>query len=419
MTLTYDTLLHIISVSLNVQDTMQLIATCRVLYHEGPKVALKKVVTIYTEEQLASFLKFLRADNSSRCRYLRQLELCGCFLEPDVVQELIDTIPLLTNIEYLGLKEAEDLLELDPALTVAFSAITSLRHIEFTGVQGESYEILSTLQSPLISANVSFLTMCDWGFWDFVDIGLREAYHPVTVLGKFSLTLEELQCTAWFTPSDKIVPEDVYPNMRKLSIGFHEFPLRIDPFIRAFPNLTHLHVNTDGSYSEGIRESHDTNVVQQLDPVDSCGTWMHLDHFSGCLSDLYAIGLTFHIPHITIMDRLDNGPKTDMLATVLGYARPVRLKLEGITSSMLGDSDRGFISMLQSGSSAHLINLDVCIYFGEDDREKDLGAVVVRSSMPRCNFQTHQRFDRAGQSRLRVGWSSPQVPRVEVRGRWP
>ncbi len=73
MNLTYDTLLHIISVSWYAKDAVHLMATCRVLYHEGPKIALKKAVLISTVDQLASFLKFLRADNWSRCRYLRQL----------------------------------------------------------------------------------------------------------------------------------------------------------------------------------------------------------------------------------------------------------------------------------------------------------------------------------------------------------
>ncbi len=67
-----------------------------------------------------------------------------------------------------------------------------------------------------------------------------------------------------------------------------------------------------------------------------------------------------------------------MLATVLRYARPLHLKLEGITGTMLGDAERGFISMLRDASASSLLNLDVCIHFGEGDREKDLSAVIVR-----------------------------------------
>ena len=75
MKLTYDTLLHVISMTDDAEDCVPLVATCRVLYHEGAKIALKKPVTIYNEEQLASFLQFLRAENLSRCRFLRQLDL--------------------------------------------------------------------------------------------------------------------------------------------------------------------------------------------------------------------------------------------------------------------------------------------------------------------------------------------------------
>ena len=85
MKLTFDVLLHVISLWRYAKDAAQLIATCRVIHHEGPKITLKKVVSIYTPAKLASFLKFLRADNASRCRYLKQLELRSCSPEPDVV----------------------------------------------------------------------------------------------------------------------------------------------------------------------------------------------------------------------------------------------------------------------------------------------------------------------------------------------
>ena len=72
MKLTYDILLRVISSSWYAKDAVQLMATCQFLYREGPKIALKKAVFISKEEQLASFLKFLRADDSSCCQYLKQ-----------------------------------------------------------------------------------------------------------------------------------------------------------------------------------------------------------------------------------------------------------------------------------------------------------------------------------------------------------
>ena len=90
MKLTYDTLLHVISLTGYAKESVQLVATCRILYHEGAKIALKKPVTIYNEEQLASFLQFLRTENLSRCRFLRQLDLWALEPESEHVQELID-----------------------------------------------------------------------------------------------------------------------------------------------------------------------------------------------------------------------------------------------------------------------------------------------------------------------------------------
>ncbi|PIL30611.1 hypothetical protein GSI_07312 [Ganoderma sinense ZZ0214-1] len=379
MKLPYDALLHVISSFSYSKDAIQLIATCRVLYHEGPKIALKKAVIISTEKQLALFLKFLLADNSSRCRYLKQLELRPCFSEQDAVQELVETVPLLTSLEYLKLFEVDALLDLHPNLLSAFCALTTLRHINFTGLKADACGFLSGIRSPLISASFDFLPEDGQKLWYDLSDDEWVQFHPANLLGNFAPTLEELQCVAWYTDYETVTPTTVFPNMRKLSIELHEFPLRIDPFIRAFPHLTDLRLNTDyhsGRYSDDMRNSHVTNVAQQLDPVSSCGTWEHLEHVRGCLFDIYAVGITFHIRWVTIVDSLDDGPKTEMLATVLRYARLLHLKIEGVTGALLGDADRGFIAMLRHASVSGLLNLDVCVYFGENDREKDLAAVI-------------------------------------------
>ena len=381
--LTYDTILHVISVSENAKDTAQLIATCRELYHEGPKILLKKPVVIFTKH-LASFLKFLRADNSSRCRYLRQMELqvFASSLEPDVTQELVEILPLLTRIEYLCLIDADQLLRLHPDLTPAFCALTTLRHIKFSRVSNKTCALLHGLRAPLISASINFICDLDvlnlWNYLDEEDDW--EQYHPAVLLENFAPTLEELECVAWrMHPSQQaLIATQVFPKMHRLSI---DLPLRINTFIRAFPNLTDLYIDTEdyGEFSlEVMHESHARNVVQQRG-VNPCGTWAHLKHFYGSVVDLYTIGITSHIPQVTLEDMLDDGPaQMELLVIMLRYARPLRLKLEGITGNSLGDADRGFISMLRDKSASNLINLDVRIEFSKDDREKDLSAVIVR-----------------------------------------
>ncbi|KAI1783163.1 hypothetical protein LXA43DRAFT_1047765 [Ganoderma leucocontextum] len=380
MKLTYDTLLHMISLFSYAREAMPLIATCRVLYHEGAKIALKKSVEILDAGQLASFLKFLRADNSSRCRSLRQLELWGFYTESEVVQELLETIPLLVNIQYLRLVNAEELLECDPAVPTMLAALTSLRHINVSGAKRVTCALLSSLQSPLSSATIDFISDDAVDIWDHLDIDQWPRYHPATLLANFASTLEELECVAWSTTSDTVIPEKVYPNMRKLSIEVHDLPLRMDPFIRAFPHLTNLQVHA-GNYRgpicyfdlEVMRASHEANVGQQL---TSCGTWTRLEHFTGDLVDLYAIGLTCHISRIVIEDDVEDELRLDMLATVLRYARPLHLKFKGISNSILDNSERSFISTLRSECASTLLNLDLRIYFEEEDQDKDLRVVI-------------------------------------------
>ncbi|KAM5542676.1 hypothetical protein V8D89_003637 [Ganoderma adspersum] len=292
MKLPYDVLPHVISLSRYAKDSVQLTATCRVLYHVAPKIALKKPVVISTVGQLESFLEFLRTDNSSRCRYLKHLEVRELYPDWDVVEEFIETLPLLTSLEVLRFDETDQFLDLDPDIIPALCSITTLRYINFTGARGKAYE-------------------------------------------------------------DTIIPAKVYPNMRKLSIEFHEFPLRIDPFIRAFPNLTDLYVDADfhGGHSSGdILECHETNVAQQLDAVDPCGTWAHLEHFRGCLFDLYIIGIASHIRRVTI-----DGDARD--GVTLRAAGAPQARGYG---AMLGNADRGFIAMLRDA----------------EDRWKNVGAII-------------------------------------------
>ncbi len=400
--LTYDILLHMISLYSCASEAVPLIATCRVLYHEGVKIALKKPVVIFDATELASFLKFLHAENSSRCRYLKELDIWGFHAEPELVQELLKILPLLVNIETLQLASAEQFLASDPALPMAFAALTSLRHVDVCGASDATCAFLSSLNSPLVSATVDFITDHDddsTDLWDRLTVDQWPIYHPTALLGNLSSTLEELRCVSWSTTPVAIRSDRVYTNMRKLSIEVHNLHLRIDPFICAFPNLTDLNVHTDNFYDpiyetdlEAMRTSHETNVRQQL---TSCGTWTRLEHFTGRLSDLYAIGLTCRIGRITIVDDVGDELRMGMLATVLRYARPLHLKLQGIACTMLEGSEPSFISTLRSEGASALLNLDVCIYFGEEDRDRDLTVVVVRVlfySLPATTTEINDSF---------------------------
>ncbi|KAM5542670.1 hypothetical protein V8D89_003631 [Ganoderma adspersum] len=375
MKLTHDTLLHVISLTATVKDAIPLIETCRILYHEGAKIALKKPITILDEDKLTLFLRFLRADDLSRCRYLRQLELWYLYPDSENLPAFVETLPRLVNLEYLRLLSAEELLEPCPALPPAFAALTNLRYLDLSGAKEVTCGILAALRSPLVSLRVDFVAEDDVKMWDVLDSNRWPQYHPTRLLKNFTATLEELHCVSWYTTEHIVAPVNVYPNVRRLGIELHDFPLRIHPFISAFPNLADLYLNTEyhgGYYSQDIERSHQENVARQLDPVNSCGTWTRLEHVYGSLYDLYAIGITSHIPRLTIGDTVEGEHRKGMLATVLRYAGPLHLKLGGITGCMLG-----FISMLHHNSASNLTNLDVCIYFRPDDREKDFGRVIV------------------------------------------
>ncbi|PIL30602.1 hypothetical protein GSI_07303 [Ganoderma sinense ZZ0214-1] len=297
---------------------------------------MRKPVIIQNSKQLSSFLQFLRAENFSRCQYLRQLEIWTCGEDEDVIQDLIETLPRLANIKSLSLSNAAEDLESDPALPRAFATLKSLRHIEFYGVKAGT---------------------------------------------NFAPTLEELQCAKWVTFIEPVIPKmPIYHNMRKLSVEHHGLQLRMDPFIRAFPNLTHLHVGAmdyapaENLDLETVRMSHEKNVEKQR---ASGGRWAHLEHFTGTLVDLYTAGLTCHIRRITIVKVQVEEEAMGMLATMLRYTQPVHLKLGELTGSMLEDDpDGAFLSILRGEGVSNLLNLSVYIRFNPDDLMMDLRKTI-------------------------------------------
>nr|VWO98444.1 Peroxisomal hydratase-dehydrogenase-epimerase [Ganoderma boninense] len=390
MKLTYDVLLHIISLFPYAENAVHLMATCRVLYHAGAKIALRKPIIIKNSEQLTSFLQFLRAENLSRCQYLKNLELGTCGKDEDEIHDLLDTIPRLVNIECLSLSHAEDVLEPDRALPAAFATLKTLRYLQLPGVVTAGVTLLSLLRSPLTSADIDFTSADGSDVWSHLDPDQLAEFHPVTLLQNFAATLEELCCGEWSTVIEPDIPKiPIYPKMRKLALEHHDSRLRMDPFIQAFPNLTHLHVCPDyydrvAEFDmENIRESHGINVEKQL--ASGVGRWAHLEHFSGGLADFYATGLACPIRRVTItgIHLVEHEPATEMLATMFRCAQPVHLKLEGLSSSMLEDFDRSFLAMLRGEGASNLVNLAVSIRFDARDRERDLRDTIVRLYSPR------------------------------------
>ncbi len=67
----YDVLIHVIDVSASLATATSLMATCKLLNHQGAKMILQDRIIC----RWASFLDFLRAEDGTRLPHVRGLDL--------------------------------------------------------------------------------------------------------------------------------------------------------------------------------------------------------------------------------------------------------------------------------------------------------------------------------------------------------
>ncbi|EJF58354.1 hypothetical protein DICSQDRAFT_162948 [Dichomitus squalens LYAD-421 SS1] len=354
-------------------------ATCGLLYHEGAKIIIGRGITLKgPEERASSLLRFLAAEDLSRCSYVRALSIEIETIPESVAEGLIPILPRMSSLEFLS-ATPEKMLEPYPDLFQAFAAIRSLRRLEVIGVGEHSIRLIQALQSKLVSAVLYFS----------YDTHLRNTSHPIQMLEGSASTLEQLTCGGFVdisaepqlmalttTTASKIT----YPKMRSLALVNNLVPHPI-PYIRSFPNLTHLSIKSlhtvplDDALGDLVHIRRRLNLImQEQDEDGDARSWDHLEHFFGRLVDLWALGLTCQIHILSLEDRPGRRVPS-ALADVLRYARPSELQL-----SFYGGSLQGVIA------ADFLMNVDLMA----EDRDVDAARILANFETAIAGLQIQQ-----------------------------
>ncbi|TBU43423.1 hypothetical protein BD309DRAFT_960688 [Dichomitus squalens] len=376
--LNHDILLTVMSVSPTSTAT-SIMATCRDLYHEGAKIVLQHPISLGgPEEKALSLLRFLQAEDLSRCSYVRAFNLIKIDPMPkSVARILVKILPRMSSLERLMIAP-EDMLKSYPDLLPAFAAIQSLKQLVMANVGERSIRLIQALQSQLVSATLYFNSNSSRQ-----NMFMSITSHPVQLLKKSASTLQQLTCGQWvdMLPEPLLtVPNIVYPEMRSLTLAENISPNPI-PYIRSFPGLTHLTIEshrTDhlgGAFGDFSCIQRQLNLAMQ-EPDDIVpSSWHHLEHYTGRLVDHWTFGLTCHIHRLTHED-VPGQRAPSALTDVLQSARPSELvKFHGSPFKDVFTSD--FLDALRTEGAAHMKGLIVSIDITAEDREIDVARTLT------------------------------------------
>ncbi|KAI0708044.1 hypothetical protein C8Q76DRAFT_800321 [Earliella scabrosa] len=320
--------------------------TCRFFYHQGAISLLQDRVELTDDQSILRFLNFLEAGDEPRFPYVRNISfrIANFWVSPiEIRNRIVKAVSRMTGLISLSIRDAGRTLKTWPGFGDALATLTSLRRIKLHGGGPTMVHLLSSLSR----ANRLLAIDVDWtlrreenevdghGFFHTrVSPDAWPSMHPVPFLSHCAPTLEELSCRRWHTHPGPGTPvyAEVYPRMRRLQIVHDSHPVAAH-YIRAFPNLTSLHLWTNQDVitpTVPLLPIRNMNMLMQyqlgLDSAASC--WPHLETYTGSLTHLYALCLSCHIPMI----RFDEGVSDahlPMLMDVLSRAQPVHLKFYG------------------------------------------------------------------------------------------
>ncbi|KAH9884396.1 hypothetical protein C8Q73DRAFT_719963 [Cubamyces lactineus] len=417
--LNLDVLLHIIEFC-KPPEGCALIQTCRVLYAEGPKYLLKQAIRIENWIALQRFLSFLEPKvqmptqselpgdsplQHRRHHLVRSLKFnmgpysTVVILENDPIglqyaaesmteqqvalRALVAALPCMTALSSLTIWSSEAFFcSHGPNLVAAFAALTSLHTLEVYYGGRRTVRMLRELQSSLVHACVDFNGSPNTPFFNELPLEDWPAHHPALILAHSADTLERLQCRRWrthprITPNPNTTP--VYPRMRELSIDYGTLPVTI-AYIRAYPNLTSFRFNSgqpphellvypDFPQPEACREQCEANIAAQLREEP---TWERLEWVSASSVDLYMLGLTCRVPHVTVQQLAS----FTVLAPALEHLRPTRMDMEWGPLGFAEAAVEDVHAALSGPGASQLKSLNIRLELYKAQRNLDIGTLL-------------------------------------------
>ena len=241
---------------------------------------------------------------------------------------LADVLGETKNLEELRIGYCEELFELaqmggemrnwgSDRLQAAIAGLTSVRRLRIASFGLRTLSLLPTMRTPLVEVDINFYYTVIEQHPDFLDI-----------LSPFCGTLRKV--TVWHVDLyiDFIGLQDNtprFPHVHTLSIRRVD-GLSLSVLVFAFPNIQVLEITDlwldDTTYPPDVHEARDENLA-----VPDEELWPELQHLSGDIYALYALGLTRHVHRLDISEMHLDEELSTMLHSTLETVRPARLLL--------------------------------------------------------------------------------------------
>ncbi|KAI0361811.1 hypothetical protein OH77DRAFT_1390256 [Trametes cingulata] len=351
-----------------------LMQTCRTLYREGPRFLLDRQVVMWgSDRQVASFCLFMLCGEGQRLRHLRKLAIVPGDISRQTSKALAVVLEDATNLEELTFHSSESILSAHHKIPRALSRIKSLRRLTLLDAGKVTCQSLRQIAVPLEYLKLTY------GFDDLLT--LRQAlqpaeeqqYHPVVLCAGVAASLKELCIEDWERDIPLLSHDVVYPNLQHLTLT-DDFPL-VRPYIRCFPNLNHLTVRMAAvdlkselwDRMDSLQHHRELNVLDQL----RYGTWRHLKLFNGGILELFLLGLTCHIEHLSFHGSVERW-ESELLGPILDGAKPQTLELLRINGDLLDPEESQLLAALREHAAASVTRLSLHINLTKRDRELDM-----------------------------------------------
>ena len=415
--LNYDILREIVSHAPTSRTCAALMLTSRFFNYEAAVVLLQLHPEIHFYRE--TIPQFLSRHDFYRCRHVRQFDLWTKVYEAsqETMRALCQCLPHMDHLEVFRLLDGEFTFRTFPELGPILADLTSLRYLHIHHVGVLTCAFLKTVQAPLSTLYLDWETESEMGtgkqpYHRELDVDQWPCHHPVAFLAKWAPTLEKVSSRMWITGPDPPASAHVYPKMRSLSY-FADYPLVL-PYMRAFPNLTHLEVvrDLDEDFTENMRAAHmppldahrALNVQSQIENVD---IWEQLEEVTGPVVDLYVLGLTCRICHLHVDDELSRVVHLEMFAAIVSSAQPRHLKIQG-RDGMLDHPTLAITAMLRGNvlSGLESLVLDIDLMDGSP-RNATIAATLVRPLLtcPCAMARAHREL--SGGLRVGTGQGAP------------
>ncbi|OJT03057.1 hypothetical protein TRAPUB_6400 [Trametes pubescens] len=373
-----DILSTIVSVA-ELGDIPVMMQASRFFYHEGPKTLLRDCVTLDSDGAFVAFLRFMRAEEGTRSRYLRSLSIIsidhGDVIRGDTAQILAQFLQTSSfpHLKTLHIEDAEWLFINYPFLLPAFQSLSGLEELDLDSYDRLACDLVDKVGSGLRAATLAYTCTEEY---EGAVVEPVEDIHPLVVLQRSRDTLAKLQVRF----VDATLPQHLYPppfpNVVELIIVWCAYP-SLGPYIHAFPNLRCLglkftvdddELNEPGALASGHRQTNRTHQHQN-------GSWKSLEDVIGNVADIYVSGLECHVRRLSVTLPNTSSRNFEMLGDIVNDTRPLQLSIRTSCQGAF-DNASGIPMVLRQAGAKKLVVLQLEFRLVPEESDIDLSEAL-------------------------------------------